>query len=117
MSPTRASGSPEKRPPPAEAKPAGPINEPLADFVVHLFARCVDPEDFFWAVLEPTFPLPEHRNLVIKRLGWLNVLDCRNLCGYQSFQASSIRVELTRFRLCFLDPRRGETEKSRLVQE
>ncbi|KAK7233190.1 hypothetical protein SO694_00038050 [Aureococcus anophagefferens] len=68
---------PEEPPPP-------PVFRPLADLVVHLFSRCLDPENFYWAVLDPTFPIPQNRNEVIHRLGWLNVLDVRNpeIAGY-----------------------------------
>jgi hypothetical protein len=60
------------------------VFRPLADLVVHLFSRCLDPENFYWAVLDPTFPIPQNRNEVIHRLGWLNVLDVRNpeIAGY-----------------------------------
>ena len=60
------------------AAPAPKLLEPLADLVVHLFSRCVDPENFFWQVLDPTFPNADHRNAVVARLGWLNVIDVRN---------------------------------------
>lgn len=50
MSPTKSSGgAPTKASEPA--KPAGPLSGPLADLLVHLFSRCVDPENFYWTVL------------------------------------------------------------------
>lgn len=70
--------SPEKPAPDAPPGPPTPLNDALADLVAHLFGRCVDPENFYWTALHPTFPAPEHRNAVVKRLGWLNVLDWRN---------------------------------------
>ena len=74
---TRRAAAAEREAAEAEGA-AAKLLGPLVDLVVHLFSRCADPENFYWAVLDPTFPLAEHRNAVINRIGWLNVLDVRN---------------------------------------